>query len=182
MADFKDNTDNNGLRIKSPVNCPVSNMAYNNASKKAYIIYGLGNCGKTNTVCFIADALRTYYGKRQVTAVLNEALKKEILHVTMVDGDVNKCMGFSSRGDERETVMNNTLSLCLSYSKLIVIAVRDAKTGAKVGLVTDVETICQSFGYSVQKYQLTKAKPAPINGVNQVVANQIINDIKQVIP
>ena len=182
MTDFKDSTYNHSLRIKSPLNCPVSNMAYNNASKKAYIIYGLGNCGKTNTVCFIADALRTYYGKRQVTAVLNEALKKEILHVTMVDGDVNKCMGFSSRGDERETVMNNTLSLCLSYSKLIVIAVRDAKTGAKVGLVTDVETICQSFGYSVQKYQLTKAKPAPINGVNQVVANQIINDIKQVIP
>lgn len=182
MTDFKNSTDNHSLRIKSPVNCPVSNMAYNNASKKAYIIYGLGNCGKTNTVCFIADALRTYYGKRQVTAVLNEALKKEILHVTMVDGDVNKCMGFSSRGDEREIVMNNTLSLCLSYSKLIVIAVRDAKTGAKVGLVTDVETICQSFGYSVQKYQLTKAKSVPVNGVNQVVANQIINDIKQVIP
>ena len=182
MTDFKDSTDNHSLRIKSPVNCPVSNMPYNNASKKAYIIYGLGNCGKTNTVCFIADALRTYYAKRQATAVLNEALQKEILHVTIIDGDVNKCIGFSSRGDERETVMNNTLSLCLSYIKLIVIAVRDAKTGAKVGMATDVEKICQNFGYSVQKYQLAKTTPVPANGVNQIVANQIINDIKQIIP
>ena len=182
MEDFKDNTDNDSLRIKSPADCLVNNSIYSNLPKKAYIVYGLGNCGKTNTVCFIADALRTYYGKRQSTAVLNEALKKEILHVTMVDGDVNKCMGFSSRGDERETVMNNTLSLCLSYSKLIVIAVRDAKTGAKVGMAADVEKICQNFGYSVQKYQLAKTTPVPANGVNQIVANQIINDIKQIIP
>ena len=34
--------------------------------------------------------------------------------------DVNKCIGFSSKGDEPENTLNSALSLCLSYSKILV--------------------------------------------------------------
>ena len=182
MSGIKDTITNRLYRIKNPSACSVTNSAYSNSQKTAYVISAPKDCGKTNTVCFIAQELRNYYGNRQVTAVLNETLQKEILHVSMIDGDVNECIGFSSKGDFRENVLNNTLSLCLSYSKILVIAVRDEKKGSKAGMVSDVSNLCQKFGYSVQNIPLSKLSAAPANGVHLSEANQVISGIKQIIP
>ncbi|MBQ9206763.1 MAG: hypothetical protein IJ158_08640 [Treponema sp.] len=182
MPDIKDTISNKQYRIKNPSACNVINSAYSLSQKTAYIICAPRDCGKTNTVCYIAQELRNYYGKRQVTTVLNETLQKEILHVAMIDGDVNKCIGFSSKGDEPENTLNSALSLCLSYSKIIVIAVRYEKKGAKAGMVSDVSNLCQSFGYSVQNIPLSKLPVVPANGVHLSEANQVISGIKQIIP
>jgi len=180
MAEIKDTIDNKALRINAPV--AVNNPSYVSSQKTAYIICAPAYHGKTNTVCYIAETLRSYYASRQVTAVLNETLQKEILHVAMIDGDVNKCIGFSSKGDERENTLNSALSLCLSYSKIIVIAVRYEKKGARAGMVSDVSNLCQSFGYSVQNIPLSKLPVVPANGVHLSEANQVISGIKQIIP
>ena len=112
MAGIKETIDNKVLRIKSPF--AVKNPVYSAPEEKiAFLIYAPANCGKTSTVCHIAETLRAYYGTRQKTAVLNESLQKEILHVAMIDEDVNKCMGFSSKGDERDNVLNNVFSVTL---------------------------------------------------------------------
>ena len=181
MPSIKESINNKSLRIKSP--CAVKNPVYSAPSEKiAFIISGSADCGKTSTVCYIAEELRKYYGSRQVTAVLNETLQKEILHVAMIDGDVNKCMGFSSKGDERENVLNNVLSLCLGYSRILVIAVRDEKKGSKAGMVSEVETLCTAFGFSVKKYPLTRAASEPAGGVHNPPADDVVAEIKRIIP
>lgn len=100
----------------------------------------------------------------------------------MVDGDVNKCMGFSSKGDDRTTALNSTLALSLTYSTILVIAVRSVQVGALAGLETEVVNLCKQFGFSVQVEKLTQTSPVPTNGVNRPVADKIINEIKQLIP
>lgn len=73
MPSIKESINNKSLRIKSP--CAVKNPVYSAPSGKiAFIISGSADCGKTSTVCYIAEGLRKYYGSRQVTAVLNETL------------------------------------------------------------------------------------------------------------
>lgn len=179
----KDLLDNKALRIDNENKVQVSNCGPANVAKEAHIIFGPQNCGKTNTVCYIAQTLRASYGTRQVTAVLNETRQKEILHVAIIDGDVDKCMGFSSKGDDLATALNNTLSLCLSCSRILVIAVRDVARGANAGMVAQVESLCQKFGYGIQRHQLSQTpNSVPANGVNQAVASSIISSIQKLVP
>ena len=147
----KDLLDNKALRIDNENKVQVSNRGPANVAKEAHIIFGPKDCGKTNTVCYIAQTLRASYGTRQVTAVLNDTLLKEILHVSIIDGDV--------------------------------IAVRDVANGANAGMVAQVESLCQKFGYGIQRHQLSQTpNSVPANGVNQAVASSIISSIQQLVP
>ena len=59
MPSIKESIDNKSLRIKST--CAVKNQAYSAPSEKiAFIISGSADCGKTSTVCYIAEELRKY--------------------------------------------------------------------------------------------------------------------------
>lgn len=85
------------------------------------------------------------------------------------------------KGDDRTTALNSTLALSLTYSTILVIAVRSVQVGA-VSLETEVINLCGKFGFSVQLEKLTRTSPVPTNGVNRPVADKIINEIKQLIP
>ena len=72
--------------------------------------------------------------------------------------------------------------LRLTYSRILVIAVRDESKGKKAGLVSEVRSLCKSFGYTVKDYPLTKLASAPADGVHNPPADDIVSEITGIIP
>ena len=175
---------NKSLRPSDKSSCIAQNSVYTPTQKTAFIIYGKQNSGKSSTVCYIAEYLRnnTYTGRHAV-AVFNDSLQKDILHTMIVEKDVNKCIGLSSQGDDLPAVLNNTLSLCLTYSRFLVIAVRDvySKDPTKSWRVA-VEDICKSFGYLTVSIPFTHSPTPPASSIRMTQATNIITSIQKVIP
>ena len=174
---------NKSLRPSDKSSCIAQNSVYTPTEKTAFIIYGRQNSGKSSTVCYIAEQLRNYYGTRHTVAVFNDSLQKDILHTMIVEKDVNKCIGLSSQGDDLPAVLNNTLSLCLTYSRFLVIAVRDVySTDPTKSWRIAVEDICKSFGYTTVPIPFTHSPTPPASSIRMTQATNIITSIQKVIP
>ena len=178
MGEDKYIVDNKSLRPKNKNEC-LGNVL----PKIAFILYGEQGIGKSTTVRYIAQQLRDYYKRRLVTAVFNDSLQKEILHTMMIDHDTAKCIGVSSEGDDLETVLNNTLSLCLTYSSFVVLAVRDTTDSkTKRSWADDSADICRSFGFSVIKKEIIKDTSSTPSYAKKDVAKDILDEIQKAIP
>lgn len=87
--------------------------------KKIFVIYGSANSGKTSTVKSIYDYFHEKYNA--VETNLNKKLWKEILLTIDVNGHK---IGFFSRGDNPDDIINSLEILINVNSEIIVCAVR----------------------------------------------------------